>query len=173
MFKHLKGMLTSSSSINACDSSIYLLGVVLLLFVCIFHVISTPHQRSSTVSRLMDFNGSPSLSRKPNMGKELVAPLELKFRVLLGGATSPVKRCNRLSSVFELWQRGATAPDRGGTAQRLSLRALPGDATAPKILYQFIVFHEQNFKLMMKDLKFGFVTQDDVLFTHLTVKRKH
>ena len=74
---------------------------------------------------------SPSETGRCNLFRQEVAPPELKFRALPGGATSPVRRCNRLSSVFELWQRGATAPDRGGTAQRLSLRALPGGATAP------------------------------------------
>ena len=38
---------------------------------------------------------------------------------------------HRLSSVFELWQKGATTPDREVHPPELSLRALPGGATSP------------------------------------------
>ena len=45
-------------------------------------------------------------------------------------ATALVRRLHRLSSIFELWQEVQPPLIGGGTAQRLSLRALPGGATA-------------------------------------------
>ena len=49
----------------------------------------------------------------------------------LSGATASVKWLHRLSSVFELWYEVQPPLIGGSTAQRLSLRALPGGATAP------------------------------------------
>ena len=49
----------------------------------------------------------------------------------LSGATASIRRCNHLSSDFKLWQEVQQPLTGGGTAQRLSLRALPGGATAP------------------------------------------
>ena len=87
---------------------------------------------------------SPSETGRCNLLCQEVAPPELKFRALPRGATTELglralaERCNlfgqvmhRLSSVFELWQKGATTPDREVHPLELSLRALPGGATSP------------------------------------------
>ena len=68
---------------------------------------------------------SPSETGRCNLLCQEVAPPELKFRALPRGATTELglralaERCNlfgqemhRLSSVFELWQRGATTSGR-------------------------------------------------------------
>ena len=87
---------------------------------------------------------SPSETGRCNLLCQEVAPPELKFRALPRGATTKLglralaERCNisgqemhHLSSVFELWQKGATTPDREVHPPDLSLRALPGGATSP------------------------------------------
>ena len=87
---------------------------------------------------------SPSETGRCNLLCQEVAPPELKFRALPRGATTELglralaERCNlfgqemhRLSSVFELWQRGATTSGRevqplwsGDAPPELGLRAL-------------------------------------------------
>ena len=73
----------------------------------------------------------------------------------LSGATASVRQWHRLSSVFELWQEVQQPLTRGGTTQRLSLRALLGGATAPvrRCNYQIPEFRELT--VLSSEFKLG------------------
>ncbi|CAD5191996.1 unnamed protein product [Musa acuminata subsp. malaccensis] len=170
MFKHLKGMLTSSSSINACDSSIYLLGVVLLLFICIFHVISTPHQRSSTVSRLIQQQLEEHHQLKLCRPRTSMAFAEVGYSVVLKGGITTAKEKGVLHGIRGSARPGVLLAMMGPSGSgKTTLLSLLGGRLTGNIIQGSVTYNDEPYDKSFK-CRIGFVTQDDVLFTHLTVK---
>ncbi|CAL9158885.1 unnamed protein product [Musa hybrid cultivar] len=75
-----------------------------IVICCLIYEVQPPRPGGGTA-----WAESSSETGRCNRPSQEVAPPEPSLRARLGGATSLTERWHRLSSVFELWQRGATA----------------------------------------------------------------